>query len=222
MQAISVSDPPEGASFNLGELKMLQVHRLGFLSQYIVPFKNCNEFCISVIRLAIENLVLNKIISCSWGVLEKKFWFIKMSSFEDWATCNKSSLENKQFGYLESAFLQLVMNDAENTMADHIGSLFREILPNYKYQNPAKEILTVILTKNQHQFLNYHLKREWLSKNIYIDISESQEDAMVEALNKTCLPIIEERNRNKAFRDFSDRLYKHIDLALHRKTSSGS
>lgn len=219
MQIISVSDRVGGASFNVGELKMVQLHELGFLRERWTALDDYNKFCVSVIRFSIENLVLNRIIQCSWGVIEKKFLFIKTTQFVDMATCNLQTLENKQFGFLESEFIKTIRSDPGNTVEEHVRNLIERIIPGQQYVNPAKELFRIILTRNEFRYWHFHVRQQWFIKKFHLAIPEQQQDIMINALNRTCLPIVEERKYNRAFAEFSGRLHEYVDSTLDRKVS---
>lgn len=219
MQTISVSDIPAGSSFHLGELKMVQADELGFLPGTWIPLDDYTKFCISVIRLSIENLILNKIIQCSWGVITRKFLFIKTPRFVDMATCSKPALENKHFGFLESYFIKQVGNNPQMTMEEHVQGLLDHILPNRRYANPGKTLLTIIITRNEFQYWEYHVQKNWFVERFRAEISGQQKEAMINALNRTCLPILEERKYNRIFSEFSGRLHEYIDSAFYGKVS---
>lgn len=199
---------------------MVKVYRKGLVSSNWTPVDSYHELCISTIRLCIENLVLNKILSCACGVVEKKFLFIKSAKLTYWLTYSESSLRNKQFGYLESQFLMHVRRHPEHTVIDHIGALVQDMLPKKLYQNPGKEIVHTILAKNVFQYWTYQTKGRWFWETLDLTISPSQEDEMVTASNKIAGPVIEERKQNEAFRNFSDYLYEYIDQKLNDKTDA--
>lgn len=223
---VPVSYIPQGDTFNVGELRMVQLYRRGHLTNTWFPNGTLTEFCATTIQLAIENLVLNKICSCTTGEVENKILFFDLSEPTDFLTCNLSSLEEVRLGYLEHRILKDVLRHPSRSVVDYVKALVYLLLPKKDYTNPGDKIVTSILEENLFQYWIDNSKKILLWKEILlwkktdIHISELREDEMVTALNNVSLPVINERNHNKAFCQFSDRLYDAVLSQLSKKTGS--
>jgi hypothetical protein len=206
--------------FNVGELKMVQVYRKGYLSSMWTSADTYHEFCVKTIQLAIENLVVNKIISYSVGIIERDYLLFTTSNLAEYVTYNAAPFEDYIFGYLESKLLGYFLYNSDHPLESQIASLLDEMLPDGRYSNPGKEILQVILTQNKREYWDWRVRGNWFWKTFDISICPENEDSMVNDLNRISAQVIEARGSSREFRDFSSRVNDYINLKLRAKTDS--
>src|SRR5688500_5542766 len=89
-------------------------------------------------------------------------------------------------------------------------AVFNRILSNERYPDPGRVVVSKIMEANFMQYWSYKCSRFLLIKRERLLIIEAHEKQMVSALNEIVIPVIEQRNRNKLFYLFSDRLYTTI------------
>jgi hypothetical protein len=219
MKTLSVTDiSDEDAFFYVGELRMVQFYRRA-LSNGWVQNDTIADFCATTIRLAVENLIMRNVISCSTDIIETRFlYFFKIRETVDYVSFDARRIKEQNVGYLESRLLELVSKRDGFTLADHLNSLFHQILPDREYARPGMEIINSIIRNNALDMWDYFNKKTWLLHDLAdLTIDEQQEEKMVVELNTIVRPIIVERNRNPAFKLVSQRVYDEVYEQISRR-----
>lgn len=208
--------PDPEASFYVGELRMIQIPSRSFTLSTLGDDDLFMDFAIKTLRLAIENLLMKKVLTCASEETETTFLFLFRSrETADYFTCSMQETEQKSFGYLEKKIIAIVTKRPGCSREDLVHGLIDAILGYEQYSNPGKQVVKRIIDAN--------VLDKWTSYNDVVLFREKMKvivdvvyiDEMVTALNKISLPVIEERNHNKAFRSMSERLYAELEEQLY-------
>ncbi|MBT1695938.1 hypothetical protein KK083_03560 [Fulvivirgaceae bacterium PWU4] len=208
------SDPD--ASFYAGELRMIQIPSRSFTLSTLGDDDRFMDFAIKTLRLAIENLVMKKVLACASEETETIFLFLfRKQETADYFTCGMQVPAQKSFGYVEKKIIEIVTKRPGCSREDLIHGLIDAMLGYEQYSNPGKEVVKRIIDAN--------VLDKWTSYNDVVLFREKMKvivdvvyiDEMVTALNKISLPVIQERNHNKAFRSMSERLYSELEEQLY-------
>jgi hypothetical protein len=219
MKTLSVTDiAGEDEFFYVGELRMVQFYRKN-LSNAWTQDSTIMDFCATTIQLAIENLIMHKVLTCRTDHTETRFlYFFKSMDTVDYVSFDERLIKEKPLGYLEKRLLDIISKRAGFTLADYINSIFHQILPDKEYSRPAMQVIHQIICNNALDLWDYSDKKTWLlSDRVDLTITEHQEEKLVTQLNTAVRPIIVERNGNSEFRLLSTRSYNEIYAQLSRR-----
>jgi hypothetical protein len=210
-------DTGEHTHFNAGELRMVQLYRRSHLSNWWTSEETFREFCCTTIQLAIENLVLQNILNLSTVDTGIKILLIKIKDFSDFLTAADTAIETRRLGLIEKHLVAEIKAKPGRTAADYVHAIVSNLLPEKEYGNPGRKIIEAIVFASRFQYWEVNTKEQLFSSQINFKIHEAREDEMVHALNSISRPVIVARNHNRAFKEFSDRLYNEIDSSLEAK-----
>jgi hypothetical protein len=109
MKPISVTGiSGEDKFFYMGELRMVQYYRRSLSSPWTQDGA-VTDFCATTFQLAMENLIMHNVFTCTNGVTETRFLhFFKFTDPANYVSCDKSRLKDKPLGYLEKRLLDVV------------------------------------------------------------------------------------------------------------------
>lgn len=212
--------PDPDASFYAGELRMIQLPARSFKLNTLGSDDLFMDFAIKTLRLAIENLLVKKVVTCASEEIETTFFFLFRSrETADYFTCNVPGTEQKNFGYLEKKIIRIVSKRPGCSREDLAYGLIDSILGYERYPNPGKEVVNRIIDANTLDKWTSNNSVVLFREKVNVTIDEVHKDVMVTALNKISRPVIEERNHNKAFRLVSERLFVELEKQLYDKES---
>jgi hypothetical protein len=205
--------------FNVGELRLVQAHRRGYLTTFVSPIGELVEFAATTIELAVVNLVYRGIISCEVGLGEKKILFIRLADTTDFLSPGKA-VEVAKLGYLEKRILGAITKSPGRPLVDYIHELIQQMLPDARHADPGKTICHHIIRENNFNYWDYKITERWPWDKLEFTIDPAREAEMVTELNKISLPIIQQRQRTLDLRDFSARVFQACHELLRTKIPS--
>jgi hypothetical protein len=100
MKILPVSEITGDMLFNVGELRMVQAYRHGYLDRFAKSAEGMVEFIATTMELAIVNLVYRGIVLCEVGIETKKILFITLADTTDYLS-PAIAVDVKQLGYFE-------------------------------------------------------------------------------------------------------------------------
>jgi hypothetical protein len=214
MKLSSSAENRDDILFNVGELRLVQAYRRGYLSAFVSPVGELAEFAATTIELAVVNLVYHGIVLCEVGLGEKKILFIRLADTTDFLSPGKA-VEVAKLGYLEKRILGAIAHSPGRPLVDYIHELIQQMLPDARHADPGKTICHHIIRENNFNYWDYTITGRWLWKKLDFAIDPVREEEMVTELNKISLPIIQERQRSQDLRAFSSRVFEEChDLLL--------
>jgi hypothetical protein len=209
MQTLSLRGTPHPDSlFYVGELRMVQLPNRNFImtSSGADSFMH---FAAKTISPVIENFVFHKVLNVETEEKETKFLFLfRSKETTDLLKYDESNMQGKKTGYLERRICQVMSRRQVCTLADCVYGLLDDVMGREKFVNPGKELVARIIHANALEQWKHDLNKILFVEKMKVTIEEPFEQDMGAELNKIVLPLIQERNINRAFRLFSERIYK--------------
>lgn len=212
-----VSSPENNLVLHVSDLRVVQFYRRSLDNRWTSP-EDVKEFCAGTIQLAVENMVIRNILTCDTDIDQTTFlYFFKFTNILDYLAFREEEAVGTTPGYLEKLLIEAVSDRPGRTLADHIAMLVARLLPDKDYVNPGRHFINQCVLENESKLWAYTEKIHWFHKKIDITLTQEREDRCINELNSAVRPIIVERNHNRAFRDFSIRLYNEIYSHLNNK-----
>lgn len=218
MKILPLKNVTDNPSFDVGELMISQLPKYDFDIDSWVIGDRFMEFCVVLIKLCIQNLVIQEILINISREEKPSLPFTFNRVVRDYIRYNTERPILPSPGVLEYDIMESVIQFPGHSVEFYVDMLFDSLLGRGQtYVNTGKMIITRIIEINKKHYWQHEHKKTWISNRILLEIAPNTEASMNAALKKVQEAITEQTIHNEEFDQFSQRLAKCIDRCLVRR-----
>ncbi len=201
------------------DLKLLDIPKRHFNLNTSRTGDRWIKFCAELLRLSIQNLILNSCLSVAWRTEETTvLFFFKRIVTRYYLTLNNIEVGDGKEGFLERVIVARVKEAGEIRLKDLLRNTFDVLLgSNKSFVNPGKHLLAILIEKHPKEILTYQYDLSLLSGHIMTVYLHASPTAR-QLLDLLQTQINTELNHNNEFAQFDSALKREIERALFRKT----
>jgi hypothetical protein len=217
MNPLIINTPAKPVVLYTGELSMVRIPSRKYGMNSWIIGDAFMRFSQEIIQRAIENLVVNGVITCTWYEKESNtFTLFSRKQILDHLRYNEAKrIEPAAIaGFLEKVILKNVMQFPGITTDDLFENIFAEALGSgITYTNPGKQFVAKVIEANTKSYWTFKHTKRWFSEKMALTFQQD-EQILSRELAEVDEQVTTEKNNNLDFNFFSKRLAEELGQSL--------